>query len=220
MPTPLVLALVLALLGTVWASPAAAQHRELAASSEPPTSAEAVAPPVTLPWWLSGGVHSAFLSDVIDGSWQGLTFGAELKLGFRGSSSRLLGVFLQLDTSFWLAPVVAEGDAGRPFDSVLQGALNVGLGADVRYFDDHLRGAFSAGLSVLLRDNVVDNAGSVGVFIDFRPAGVRVPLRRGGVLVIDPLTFTFLAPDLSRIPLVQIEYRTVLVIEFGLGGVA
>ena len=38
------------------------------------------------------------------------------------------------------------------------------------------------------------------------------------VLVIDPLTFTFLMPDLTRIPLVQIEYRTVLAIEFGVGG--
>lgn len=191
----------------------------LADSPEPPVSAAEPSAPATPPWWLSGGVHSAFLSDLIDGSWQGLTFGAELKVGFRGSSSRQLGVFLQLDSTFWLGPVVAEGDAGRPFDSVLQGALNVGLGADVRYFDDHLRGAFSAGPSVLLRDNVVDNAGAVGVFIDFRPAGVRVPLRCGGVLVIDPLTFTFLMPDLSRIPLVQIEYRTVLAIEFGVGGV-
>lgn len=217
MPAPL--ALALALFGTVWASTASAQHGALAASTEPLQSDASTAHVATPPWWLSGGVHSAFLSDVIDGSWQGLTFGAELKVGFRGSSSRQLGVFLQLDTTFWLGPVVAEADAGRPFDSVLQGALNVGLGADVRYFDDHLRGAFSAGPSVLLRDNVVDNAGAVGVFIDFRPAGVRVPLRCGGVLVIDPLTFTFLMPDLSRIPLVQIEYRTVLAIEFGVGGV-
>lgn len=165
--------------------------------------------------WLSGGLHSAFASDLINGSWRGLTFGAELKLGHREPGPRGLGGFLQLDVAHWFGPQVPGDDASHPFAATLQVALNIGVGMDVVYFDRRMRAAFSGGPSVLLRDNSVGNAGAVGVFVDLRPVGVRVRFARAAVLVIDPLTFTMLLPDLTGIPLVQIEYRTVLAVEFG-----
>lgn len=206
-----------ALLLALFALPATSAR----ANEEPPAADAEPAPgqPPTQPepslTWLSGGLHSAFASDLVDGSWRGLTFGAEIKLGHREPGPRGLGGFLQLDVAHWFGPQVPGDDASHPFAATLQVALNIGVGMDVVYFNRRMRAAFSCGPSVLLRDNSVGNAGAVGVFVDLRPVGVRVRLTRAAVLVIDPLTFTMLLPDLTGIPLVQIEYRTVLAVEFG-----
>jgi hypothetical protein len=192
-----------------------ADETDAGAAEDPTPVGAPTTPPPRPPVWVSGGLHSAFLSDLVDGSWQGLTFGVELKLGYRGSWVRGVGGFVQLDVAHWFGPEATTDDASRPFAAALQVALNVGVGVDVVYFGERMRGAFSVGPSVLLRDNSVGHAGAVGFFVDMRPAGVRVTLPRGATLVIDPLTLTMLMPDLGAIPLLQIEYRTVLAIEFG-----
>jgi hypothetical protein len=69
---------------------------------------------------------------------------------------------------------------------------------------------------VLLFDTGLDRRGNVGLYFELRPLGVRWSRPRATV-VLDPLTFAVVAPVLTNIPLVQIQYRTVLQIEIGGG---
>ena len=68
----------------------------------------------------------------------------------------------------------------------------------------------------MLYETALDDPGTTGLFFDIRPTGVRWPVGKGYVLVLDPLTFTVEAPALGGIPLVQIQYRTVFALEYGL----
>jgi hypothetical protein len=62
----------------------------------------------------------------------------------------------------------------------------------------------------------VDSAGSLGFFVDLRPLGLRFAVGSGLLFGIDPLSFTLLMPELSGIPLVELEYRTAVYLEHAL----
>ena len=54
------------------------------------------------------------------------------------------------------------------------------------------------------------------MFVDVRPVALRWRFHDRVTLQVDPLTFTVVAPVLERIPLVLVEYRTVVGVEFDL----
>lgn len=158
-----------------------------------------------------GGLHSQFelhasvLGDAADRSILNDTFGYAGKLGWRWES---VGVFVQGEQNLW---------GTREFErSIAQGALNVGVGADLLYFEQRARASIAVGPSILLFDSGLDDAGTTGVFVDVRPVALRWRFHDRVTLQVDPLTFTVVAPVLERIPLVLVEYRTVVGLEFDL----
>jgi len=129
------------------------------------------------------------------------------------------GVFGQLEYNGWPAYL---GD-----DELLQMAFNIGLGGEVLYFGGRARTSFAFGLAIKGNDisfsssnspstQENDEAGKMGFFTDFRPAGFRFSFDNSNIKVgFDPLAVNLEAPVLDTIPLVVIEYRTVLIIEYG-----
>jgi hypothetical protein len=150
-------------------------------------------------------LHASFLSDASDRSLLQDTFGYAGRIGWRWDS---FGIFLQGEQNLWDT---------REFErSIVQGALNLGLGAELLYFEQRARSSVAFGPSILLFDSGLDDAGSTGIFVDVRPVGLRWQFSDRVGLQVDPLTFTVVAPVLEGIPLVMVEYRTVLGLEFDL----
>lgn len=179
---------------------------QVAAQAQAPASEPPRAGTVEHPWWIAGEVHLSILSNLIDKSTINLTFGYAAKFGYRWKTG--WGAYFQAEHNMWTE---TEIDI-----SVLQGAFNIGIGAERSFFRDRMRTALAIGPSILLYETALDNPGTTGLFIDVRPTGVRWPVGRGYVLVLDPLTFTIVAPALGGIPLVQIQYRTAFGIEYDL----
>lgn len=147
--------------------------------------------------------HLSVFSDVADRSLLAGTFGYALRPGWRWGA---WGAFFNLEHDLWLATELEK--------EVVQGAWNVGVGADLVYADGFVHTSLAAGPSILAFDTVLDEAGTVGLFADFRPVGLRWDLAEGWVVALDPIGFSVVAPVLDGIPLVQIAYRTGLFVEW------
>ena len=93
-------------------------------------------------------------------------------------------------------------------------ALNPGIGIQATYAEDFVRTSVAAGPSVLLVNTPLDPAGSMGFFVDIRPNGLRWDLTEELVIGLDPLSFALVVPAIQGIPLVRVEYRTVLQTEY------
>ncbi len=91
--------------------------------------------------------------------------------------------------------------------------MNLGIGAGLLYFKGHMRASVMAGVSVLLTQSQLDDPGTVGAFIDLRPAGFRWPIGDKVVVELHPLTFALVMPTTSGIPLLYMTYRTTLAME-------
>jgi len=94
------------------------------------------------------------------------------------------------------------------------GTLGGGLGGEFRLADGFLRTSLAVGPSVLLFDTLLDRAGRVGLFVDVRPVGLRWKLNDRFTLGLDPFHLVLLAPVLTQIPLVRVQYRLSLSLEF------
>lgn len=147
-------------------------------------------------------VHLSVLSDAADRALLAGAFGYAFKGGYRYKG---WGFYLHIEQDFW---VTTELDA-----KVVQGAVNIGFGVELTYARGFVRSAFALGPSILAFDTALDKAGSTGVFFDLRPVGLRFTVHRYIVIGLDPLTFTMVAPVLDEIPLINIEYRTVVYVE-------
>jgi hypothetical protein len=148
-------------------------------------------------------VHGSLLSDVPNRSLATATAGYGARAGVRGTR---WGAFLQLEQNAWRGMEAAKG-----FDA---GALNIALGGELHFADGRCRTALGLGTSTLLFRTVLDAPGTTGLFVDVRPVGLRWELPRGFTLQFDPLTVAIVAPVLGGIPLVQLEYRTLLSVEW------
>jgi len=78
---------------------------------------------------------------------------------------------------------------------------------------DRVRFSVTAGPSILWFDTAFDAKGSVGLFVDLRPAGLRWTFPHRVALVFDPLSLAIVAPVLGDPGILQLEYRTVLGVE-------
>jgi len=183
-------------------APTLAQARA-ATDSHSPLATESGA----CPWWVAGEFHLSILSDLIDRSTLNITFGYAAKFGYRWASD--WGAYFHAEHNLWTETELET--------TVRQGVLNIAAGGERLYFLRRMRAAAAVGLSILLYETALDDAGTTGLFFDVRPTGVRWPMGKGLVLVLDPLTFTVAAPVLGGIPLLQIQYRTVLALEYDVG---
>lgn len=154
-------------------------------------------------FFVSADVHASLLSDIANSSLLNPTVGWAVKGGYRPGA---WGVFLQVEQDLWQS----TDTSGK----TVLGALNVALGGEFVYADRFLRTSVAAGSSTLLFDTILDDAGATGFFFDLRPVGLRWSPLDQLIINLDPLSFAIVAPVLSGIPLVQIEYRTVLGVEY------
>jgi hypothetical protein len=133
-----------------------------------------------------------------DGS---LTGGAQI--AWRGER---LGVGLYAEHSYWWAYSLR-------FHRIAQ-SVQIALFGDLVTCGGRARSAVYLGTSILAFDTSLDQAGSLGLFVDLRPFGFRLPLgNTRWTLTFDPLHFGVLAPVLNGLPLIEIQYRTSLVLE-------
>ena len=147
--------------------------------------------------------HGSLLSDTPNRSLAAATAGYGLRAGLRGTR---WGAFLQVEQNAWRGVEVATGwDAGT---------FNAALGGELRFAEGRCRTALALGTSTLLFRTPLDPPGSTGLFLDVRPVGLRWELPRGFTLQLDPLTAAIAAPVLGGIPLIQLEYRTLVSVEW------
>lgn len=119
------------------------------------------------------------------------------------------GVGASVSTNMWRSPTLDFEQQ----DWV--GVINPGVAFEYRFARGFARTAITMGPSVLLLKPQTDTApGSVGVFFDLRPVGLRWQLDPSLRIGLDPLGFAVVMPDLSGIPLVDIQYMTTIRLEF------
>ena len=146
--------------------------------------------------------HFSLLSDAPERSFINVTSGYALRGGYRFGH---WGLLAQVERNYWL-PTELSSDL-KP------GALNIGLGVEWFAMQDRVRIGVTAGPSILWFDTAFDTKGSVGVFVDLRPAGLRWSLPHELALVFDPLSLAVVAPVLGDPGILQLEYRTLLGVE-------
>ncbi len=115
--------------------------------------------------------------------------------------------------------VLVKADWNRWFNTqktpkLTLGSLNLGLGVEYRYFAGRARAAIVVGPAVLLFQTALDNPGRVGIFLDFFPSSLSWTLTGPLGVRFDPLSFHVVAPVLDAIPLVLLEYRTSIALEW------
>jgi len=133
----------------------------------------------------------------------GDSLGYGMKVGYRWG---FISAFLHAEHNMWVS---SEHEI-----RVVDGAFNIGPGIEINYLHGYLHSSIAFGASILLWDTVLDDAGSTGIFLDFRPLGLRWPLVEYFSINLDPLSFALIVPVLDGFPLVMMEYRTVLSTEF------
>jgi len=160
------------------------------------------------------GAQTAFVETSIGASYLGETVGSNDVLGAVSSAVRgglrgdVWGVHALMEAAFWWVPT------GVIDEKALQSSLNIGVGAELLYAGGYVRSSLAFGPSILLQGSEIDESGDVGIFIEFRGAGLRWALSGPYVLVADPLCFSLIAPSLGGIPLVEIEYRSTVALEY------
>lgn len=198
-----------ALLIALVAQTANAQNGTEAPAATPPAAPVSQEEP-RASYWVGGQLHAVFVSALLD--WEELQLSGGVGIT-GGVHFRRAGLTLAVENSWFPEPTLAE-DSGETFVGEMQGLVAVLVGVDLRYASEHLRLRISAGPTMLLRSSLVDRAGTVGIAFEARPAGIRIPLRGARTLVVDPLSFSMAIPDFSGIPLLLLQFRTTLSIEF------
>jgi hypothetical protein len=156
---------------------------------------------------VGGELHLSLLSNTVEKSTVNLGFGYGARFGRRWDSD--WGIYVMAEHALWVETEIAT--------NTTQGVFDIGVGGERLYFGRRMRAALAIGASILLYNTALDDPGTTGLFVDARPTGIRWPVGKNFVMVLDPLTFTVLAPALGGIPLVQIQYRTLLGFEYELG---
>ena len=135
-------------------------------------------------------------------------FSKSFAIGFRGGKRwGNLGVFAHLEPAYWR---VAKPDGSEEF----KGAFNVGLGGELLSAQGLVRSSLSFGSSILTKGGELDQAGSKGIYFELRPAGLRWLIASDFIIGFDPIILTMMVPVLEGIPLIELEYRTVLIGEY------
>ena len=146
--------------------------------------------------------HVSLLSDAPERSFINVTSGYALRGGYRFGR---WGVLAQVERNYWLPTELSR--------ELKPGALNIGLGVEWFAVQDRVRLSVTAGPSILWFDTAFDNKGSVGLFVDLRPAGLRWLFPHHVALVFDPLSLAIVAPVLGEPGILQLEYRTLVGVE-------
>jgi len=148
-------------------------------------------------WYVTIGIHLSFLSDVRNRSNVLPTFGYAVDVGHRWNDKAF---FVHIEHNLWMSTELKR--------KVELGALSIAPGFDAIYADGFVHTSVALGPSILLFSTPLDDAGSVGVFFELRPVGLRWKANQHVALQLDPLSFAVVGPVLDGIPLIQLEYRT------------
>jgi len=92
--------------------------------------------------------------------------------------------------------------------------LGFGLGVERLSFLGHVRTSITLGLSVLMSDTAIDQAGSVGWFLDIRPGALRWDINDQMTFEFTPFAFDITTPVPTGIPLLLLSYMTVVNVEY------
>lgn len=147
-------------------------------------------------WSIEAQIGSAILSPSLD-------------LALEGSHRwERFGVLVKADWNRWINT--------QKDPLFTNGALNLGIGAEYWYLDGRARSAVVVGPSVLLFRTVLDDVGTTGLFLDLYPTTLCWSLSGPLHLRLDPLSFHVVAPVIDVIPLIFLEYRTSVALEWRL----
>jgi hypothetical protein len=154
-------------------------------------------------WFLTGSGHGTLLSGLGAGSLLAVRFGGGVGGGWRAAER--WGVVGGVEWNGWVATELSRAQ-------VLRGALNVGVGPELRWAEDRVRASLRLGPSVLLTRTLLDAPGSVGLFVDLTPA--QFAWRVGALRVtLSALSVSIVAPVLRGIPLVDVQFRSTVGLE-------
>lgn len=130
-------------------------------------------------------------------------------VGFRGGFRMgRWGGFLELSLVGW--------EGYEALNKSHQRSLNVGLGGEVFYFKRRMRTSLAVGVSILQTPAPPDPAGTAGAYVELVPSSYHMRLHRKIAINIAPFTLYVGVPSFEGIPLVVIQYRTTLGVEFTL----
>lgn len=99
-------------------------------------------------------------------------------------------------------------------DTKVLNVLNLGVGGEYLSFLGHVRSSLTLGVSVLLSDTIIDDAGEVGWYIDVRPGALRWAVSKQWTFEFTPISLDIIVPVPTGIPLVIYAYGTVVSIEW------
>lgn len=153
--------------------------------------------------WASGLFHISLLSDRLTVSTLNIRFGYGVNVGARRGA---WGVYGHIEQNLYAETEFAF--------TARAGTLNIAVGGERFFFRERLRMAAAIGVSVLLSDLALDSAGSVGLFLQLKPAGIRFARRSQVVVQLDLLSVTIAAPVLASPSVIDLQYRTTLAIEW------
>ena len=92
--------------------------------------------------------------------------------------------------------------------------LNAGVGGELLYVLGHARTSAVVGVSVLLDDTDLDEAGTVGWFVDMRPVSIRWAIGEKAAFELTPVGIDLTVPVTDGIPLVLVSFMTRVGIEW------
>jgi hypothetical protein len=154
------------------------------------------------PWHITPEAHLSAFTNQSGRSNLAVSFGWGLRAGHRWGD---WGGYGQVEQNAWFA---------TEFDrQVVAGVVNLAAGGERLFADGFVRTAVALGVSVLTFDTPFDPSGSVGLFFDLRPLGLRWRLSKVLCLVLDPLHVTVAAPVMGSPSLLKILYRTTVGLE-------
>lgn len=149
---------------------------------------------------LEGG--GSILTPLVDASTRSITFHGSLQAAYHLPD---LAFVVSVEGARWRAPELG----GRAW----QTALNIGFGFARYHRSGLLRTMLLVGPSILTRANDLDPAGSVGLYLDFRPLGFSWRVNERFAIVADLLYMTLVAPVLTGVPLIDFQFRSSLGVE-------
>jgi len=154
----------------------------------------------------SAWASSYFVSGQAGASINSVSFNLGIEGGLRLEEYGILG---KVDLNPWFNSQDLKG-------SLKPGVLNVGVGGEYRYFNERCRSAVFVGPSILLFDTALDTKGTTGFFLDIITVSLRWPLGDVVTMRFDPATVHLVVPVLSGIPLISLQYRHTVAVEWSL----
>jgi hypothetical protein len=94
--------------------------------------------------------------------------------------------------------------------------LNAGVGGEYLYILGNARTSALAGVSILLESTDLDDAGTMGWFLDVRPVSIRWALGPQAAVELTPIGFDLTVPVTGSIPLVLVSFMTRVGFEWSL----
>ncbi|MBW2700080.1 MAG: hypothetical protein JRF33_04610 [Deltaproteobacteria bacterium] len=150
--------------------------------------------------------HLTILSDDPERAMLAQAVGGAFRAGYRFSR---VGLFLHVENDRWMSM-----ELGGP--GITDGVLNTGFGLEALLFSGRIRAAVTLGLSTLLMDTMLLDAGDTGFFFEWRPFGFRWSWSEHVYFCFDPLVLAVVAPELGENRLFMLQYRSILGLEVAL----